>query len=142
MFVSQVLKILAALLVLFSVISICIFISNLLRMHLEKVKMNIGTFIAFGLSGLKIQIIYFQIILVFLTFSCLSGLFVSFWVGKGLDKIFSMNFVKEEGVSFFSLFGQSTFWTLFLVLGVSFLFSWITIRKMLAKTPGDLIYNR
>ena len=73
-FLSKILLTISILLIAFAAISICLFISNLLRMHLEKVRMNIGTFMAFGLAGRRVRNVYFQIILIFIFSSMAIGL--------------------------------------------------------------------
>lgn len=142
LFLSQILRIIAGLLIIFSAVSISIFISNLLRMHLEKVKMNIGTFMAFGLAGKKVQNIYFQIIMWFILSSLALGLAGSVATGYLFDAFLAQNFVKEDGISFFKILDFNTLWISLGIFLIALGISWRTISKMLAKTPGDLIYNR
>jgi ABC-type lipoprotein export system ATPase subunit len=142
MFLSQVLKILAFLLVVISTLGISIFSSNLLKMHLEKVKMNIGTFLAFGLSSLRLRLIYLQIVASFLLTSALFGFSIAWLVGLGCDKILVSLFVREPDVSFFQLLTPVSLILLSFIFLLSTLSGWFTINKILQKTPGDLIYNR
>jgi lipoprotein-releasing system ATP-binding protein len=142
LFLSQILTIISAILVFFAAISISIFITNLLRMHLDKVKMNIGTFMAFGLSGKKVQYIYFQIICLFIATALIGGLIIASLVGLGLESFLANQFIEEEGISFFKILDIKTAYILLVILLIAIGMSWRTISKMLAKTPGDLIYNR
>lgn len=141
-FLSKITKIIAWLLVLFSVISISLFASNLLKMHLSKVGMNIGTFKAFGLSNGKALFIYFQIILYFLFAGLLFGGLLALATGTILDELLIQQFKVEQGVTYFKLFSPMTLWAIVIIFVTTLLVSWWTIRNMLAKSPGDLIYNR
>ena len=140
-FLSKILLAISVLLISFAAISICLFISNLLRMHLEKVRMNIGTFMAFGLAGKTVRNVYLQIIVFFIFGAMFCGYLVSICLGLGLDTIMS-SMVREENITFFRLSDFWTLWILFSILFISCLTSWLTIRKILLRTPGDLIYNR
>ena len=56
-------------------------------MHLSKVKMNIGTLKAFGLSNTEARNIYFQIIARFLGIALLMGITASILAGWITNKI-------------------------------------------------------
>lgn len=130
------------LIIVFGCLALSIFIFNLLRNHLQKVTMNIGTFKAMGLSNTRSLTIYFLIITVFI----FSGIILSFLLVGGLGTFINialMYILNVEGnVEYFKLIDPKTFWSLIIFSVVSLLVSWITIKKILSKTPGDLIYNR
>ncbi len=132
----------SGLILIFATFGVSLFVINLLKMHLGKVKMNIGTFTAFGLSGKKAQSIYFIIILRFILLSAALSFAAAFVLGFTLDQLFSRWWKVEEGFSYFKLIDPVTLIALVVILSVSIAVSWLTIRKMLSKTPGDLIYNR
>lgn len=142
LFLSRILSVIAFLLIFFSALSISIFVTNLLRMHLDKIKMNIGTFMAFGLGSKKIQLIYLYIIMVFLAISISIGFGISWILGFTSDKILASSVVLEEGISFFELFSWSTLFISIAIFLVVIFNSYFAIKRMLGKTPGDLIYNR
>jgi hypothetical protein len=48
----------------------------------------------------------------------------------------------ESDVDYFKLTDRKTVVSMLIFSVVSLLVSWLTIRKILSKTPGDLIYNR
>ena len=58
--VTNLTRILSVVLIGFSVLSISLFLSNIFKRHLEKIKMNIGTFKAFGIDNKTLQFIYFK----------------------------------------------------------------------------------
>jgi len=134
-FLSKITKIIAWLLVGFGATSISLFLFNLLKMHLSKVKMNIGTLKAFGLGNGEAQRIYFRIILRFLVLSLLLSLLIAALSGYVADLMLADRIVGESEASY-------TLITLIILIVVTIFVSLYTIRTMLSKSPGDLIYNR
>lgn len=141
-FLSTVTNIIAYLLVLFGTVSIALFLFNLLKMHLSKVKMNLGTFKAVGLGNNVSRNIYFSIILIFIFGSLIVSIFLASMVGFGLNKLIETYFSVEKGFEYFKIYHNNTFFTIFFILLISSIVSWLTITKILSKSPGDLIYNR
>ena len=141
-FLSNIMKLISLLLAVFSLLSVCLFIFNLIRSHLSKVKMNIGTFKAIGLEDKEARNIYFEIIFYFIVLSCLVGITLASIVGYLGNKILVNSLTLEQDVSYFNIFHVFTLITFLIILSVSFYISIRTIKKMLNKTPGDLIYNR
>lgn len=141
-FLSKVTKIISILLVLFSMVAVSLFIINLLKAHLSKVRMNIGTFKAIGLGNHESRNIYFRIIFLFVLFSVLISLGLAWGVGYALDKSLTSSMVVEQGISYFKMMDMNTWITLVVILTTSGIVSWIITTQMLNKTPGDLIYNR
>lgn len=129
-------------LLLFSVISISLFLYHLVTSHLSKIKMNIGTFVAIGLSNKEIQRIYFKIVFQFIFIALLLSLISTFAIGFGVNKLLSGIYPVNGDVRYFMLIHPFTAFLLIVILAVSLAISRITIRKSLSKTPGDLIYNR
>ena len=122
--------------------AISLFIFNLLKMHLSKVKMNIGTFKAFGLLNQDAQFIYFSIIIAFTVISLCCAFGLAYTIGFVVDIFLAKKLQVEAGVGYFKLIYSYTFVTV-IIIGISTtVVSWITIRQMLNKTPGNLIYNR
>jgi ABC-type lipoprotein export system ATPase subunit len=141
-FLSTVTNIIAYLLVLFGTVAIALFLFNLLKMHLSKVKMNLGTFKAIGLGDKVSRNIYFVIIIVFVTCSLLISLFLSSAIGIALDKLIASVFSVEKDFAYFKIYHANTFFTIFFIFFISAIVSWFTISRILSKSPGDLIYNR
>jgi hypothetical protein len=123
-------------LLLFSVFSVALFIYNLLRSHFMKIRMNLGTFKAFGLSNYEIQNVYRNIIRRF----CLASMGISLSVVFILDQMIVVFFL--EVLSSFHMFN------LFLLITIAAILvsvEWtvrITSERLLKNTPGDLIYGR
>lgn len=141
-FLSTIAYIISTLVVLFGITSVSLFVSNLLRNHLSRIQMNLGTFSAFGLSEKKTQTIYFIIILRFIIVSLLTSVLLSLGAGKFTEMLMKQLFSIEEGLHYFKLWDTFTLYSIGSVIFIGVLVSWFTIRKMLNKTPGDLIYNR
>jgi ABC-type Fe3+-siderophore transport system permease subunit len=144
-FVTKLTRIISLILIGFSILSICLFLANLLRNHLEKIRMNIGTFKAFGLPIQVLQKIYIQAIFTVIILAMFFSLFIGwlFGVSGGMRGIlFLFKAPLENGEHYFQLLH---FWTLLcvvLILGVSLLVLYWTAQKIFRKTPGDLIYGR
>ncbi len=139
-FLTNVTRYISILLILFGSLSVGLFVFNIVKQHLSKVKMNIGTFKAFGLPDKDAQFIYFVIILGFIVASIVAALGISFVVGRLINLVVPN--IGLEGSEYFKLFDMYTYITILFIIITSLLVSWVTIHRMLNKTPGDLIYNR
>jgi len=135
-------RIISWLVLFFGVISVTIFIYNLLKSHLEKVKMNIGTFKAFGLSDRDASGIYLRIIMKFIATSILIGFCLALVAGYCFACLLKQYLPSEEDMELFELFHSNTYIAIGIMLGISILVGILVVRKILYKTPGDLIYNR
>lgn len=141
-FLSKVTGIISFLLIVFSTVAISLFIFNLLKMHLMKVRMNIGTFKAIGLSDSEARNIYFSIILTFLGAAIVIAIVFAFVFGLILNYFLIHSMTVDQDVNYFKIFDVYTFFALVFIVITTLLVSWYTIRKILSKSPGDLIYNR
>jgi ABC-type lipoprotein export system ATPase subunit/ABC-type antimicrobial peptide transport system permease subunit len=141
-FLSNVTKIIATLLVSFSTLAIMLFVFNLLKSHLSKVRMNIGTFKALGLQDREARNIYFGIILAFVVSGIVFAFVLSGLTGYLLNAIMKRNLVIDKDIDYFRLFDWKTLLAILVIVSSSLITSWITIKRLLNKTPGDLIYNR
>lgn len=141
-FLSTIAWIISVLVLVFGFVSVSMFVFNLLRNHLSKIKMNIGTFTAFGLSNKESQSIYFQITLYFILAALAASFVFSILTGAFMERVLSQYFVFEDNVPYFKLFDPFTLISIvgFIITGSTV--SWFTIHKMLNKTPGELIYDR
>jgi len=141
-FLSYITFIICYLLVLFASIAVGLFIFNMLKMHLNKVKMNIGTFKAIGMGNNESRNIYFKIIFIFIIGSIGVGILSAFGVGFLANYILTNSMTLDKDLSFFTLNHFNTYITILVILLSTIAISWITINKILSKSPGDLIYNR
>ncbi|MFM7106483.1 MAG: FtsX-like permease family protein, partial [Flavobacteriales bacterium] len=142
LFLSNVAYVISFLLILFATASIGLFINNLVRNHLNKVKMNLGTFKAMGLHNKESVSIYFRIILVFFFIACSFGFLMAFIAGVSMNELLVWSVKSDDDMSYFVLFNNNTALAFAFVLGISSVISYRTIHKILSKSPGDLIYNR
>lgn len=121
-------------LLIFGILSIILFVNNMLRTHLFKVRTNLGTFKAFGLSNKFLNTIYLKIITSFLVIAIGNAFILACIV----DRI-------EHALTIESKFNIFSPWVLISVIGllvISLYISSRTSRKILGDTPGNLIYNR
>ncbi len=142
LYIMNITLIITFLLIAFSILSICLFVSNLLRTHLNKVKMNLGTYKAFGLGDKQSTGIYLTIMLRYIVSGILISLVIAFIFGTLINYFFKSRFKLEDLVDYFILFNTTTIVLVLFILIITILVSYFNINKILSKTPGDLIYNR
>jgi ABC-type lipoprotein export system ATPase subunit len=142
LYISNMTLLITILLIIFSILSISLFVSNLLKTHLNKVKMNLGTYKAFGLSNRESIQIYLTIMLRFILFGILVALIISFGLGFIINLLFESQLSLEDSNSYFILNSNLTYLLVLIIIAITVLVSFINIKRILSKTPGDLIYNR
>lgn len=134
--VSQLTFAISMILLGFGILSIVLFVNNLLRTHLFEVRSNLGTFQAFGLNNQFLMTIYSKIILAFL----ILAISVAFGLVAVVDRVEQFFMGGEE-----SRFNIFSLWILVAIIGlvaVSLIWAGRTIRSILGDTPGNLIYER
>lgn len=144
--VTVITSILAIALILFALISISLFISNVLRAHLEKIKMNLGTFMAFGLSrqflvGSYLRMILGMLLAVFLFALLVVGLLDVLDVPYRLLTLFGMS-LNQDFTEAFSVLSLSLFMLILLILLLTWWNTRRSVNAVLRHAPSDLIYNR
>jgi len=132
--VSRLTFIISIILFIFGTTSIILFVHNVLRNHLEKVKSNLGTFKAFGLKNELLLKNYRNIILTFLTIAITCAYIVTALL-VGIEEILNPN-------SVLSLWNLWILAAILVLFSISYLICGRTIKKILLHTPGDLIYDR
>jgi hypothetical protein len=144
-YVSRLTQIISLILIGLSVLSICLFVSNIFRQHLQKVSRNLGTFKAFGIDNSTLLSTYLRMIGLLLLASIVISLVGSAIIGYagGVRLLLSaLGLSVEDGESYYKLFD---FWTYFAIVAVAIIAILVLYRtgnKILSKTPGDLIYSR
>jgi hypothetical protein len=144
-FISRLTNIISLTLIIFSILSISLFIMNLLKNHLEKIKMNIGTFKAFGIDNASLEKIYLSIVYIFVIAAMFIALLLSSFIGQigGVRLLLAvLNSSVEKGELYFDLFSYWTIISIVLVLITSFIALKKITGKIFNQTPGDLIYGR
>ncbi len=132
--ISRLTSLLILLLVILSGFSIILYLQNIVSNHLEKIKPNLGTLKAFGLSDMKIGSLYIKIVSKFYILASAIA-FVILVIYKSLQILFKRDF-------HFELLDLRllVIW-IFIYMLLYFLFKRL-INRILFKSPGDLIYNR
>ncbi|MGB0424320.1 MAG: FtsX-like permease family protein, partial [Flavobacteriales bacterium] len=132
--VTKLTTLISLILLIFAVLSIMLFVQNLLSSHLFKIRSKLGTFKAFGMSNNELNIVYLKIIFSFLAL----GIVIAFMSVAACDLLEAT--ISEE--SKFNIFDMKTLLTIVVILLISLLMSYKTIKKILGDTPGNLIYER
>lgn len=123
----------------FSIICIILYIVNLFQSYFQKVKRNIGTFKAFGISNSQLIGVYVFIMFVITIISIIISLFVSF----AIEMILPACGVMKDGTHNFLLLNSSMTWiAIGIILFSSIMSVYIVMSKLLSATPGNLIYDR
>ena len=128
-------NVLSLALVLFAIACIVLFIVNLLQSYFQRVKKNLGTFKAFGISNHELLKVYLFIILASVAFAlvvALLAVMVLQWILP----------VREPGCPYLSLWCPLTAVSVAVVFAASVLTVYLVMSRLLKATPGDLIYDR
>lgn len=143
--VSLLTKSLGALLLFFALISIVIFVFNLVTSHLESIKGNLGTFRAFGLTKQFLVQAYLRIVFSVLTVSIGSSLLLLVVIGySGIlnSTIRMLTFDAElSGMTI----NFTNLWVVFLIIALytsAYIVTRLSVNRILSHSPGDLIYGR
>jgi hypothetical protein len=126
----------ATMLLIFSIISMGFFIYNLLKSHLYKIRMNLGTFQAFGMSKDSIIFVYRNIIRKF----CLISLLIGYGLAMAVDLLVILLVFPD--LSIYQLINIQVLLAVLLIWGIVEYVFYQTTRSILVRTPGDLIYGR
>jgi len=136
-------RILAFILIIFSSFLVSLFLSNILSNHLQSIKMNVGTFKAFGV---EVNRIYFVTMQVFLVIPMVGALIISGILGYtkvvfGILQLITGEFRLEKEL-YFDFNNWLMVVTIAIIITINiFLFKKI-INNKLGGAPSDLIYDR
>ncbi|MEI6684167.1 MAG: hypothetical protein WCO44_16175 [Bacteroidota bacterium] len=126
-----------------AIFSIVIFLSNTLKNHLDRVKRNLGNFMAFGTTGMNISIIYILVVIRILMVSTVIALFLAYLSGEISDRYLLRHIlILDRGLGYFSLFNSWLMLFIILVYSVAVLKTVTSVIRLVRKPPGDLIYER
>ncbi len=139
---------LSVVMVVFAIVCILLFIVNLLQSYFQKVKRNIGTFKAFGISNAELLKVYMTIMLVLV----LSSLVISLFVVTVFQLLLPLvGVTKGDGFGFLSLWSCHvikafppliTVAAIVVIVAAAAVTVRIVMKNLLSATPGDLIYDR
>lgn len=133
--VSEMAGVLTAAMIVFSIASIIIFIINMMHNYFQKVKRNLGTFKAFGISSNSLIIVY-TLIIIGIVIVALTLSLAIVWIVQSLLPL------RQGAYSYLYLWNPITGWAVIIVLTSVFACVYIVMRRLLRSTPGDLIYDR
>lgn len=123
-------------LIAFSLAGICFYLYNMIKSHLEKIKRNLGTFLAFGLDPKELYNLYQELLFDFLNKSVVIAFIIGFLV------VSSLSYFSSEGLSLMILIEWKTLIVLISLYGAFYTIYRLTIFRLLERTPGDLVYER
>ena len=125
----------------FSILSIILFIVNILISHLDKNKRSLGTLKAFGLSNNYITGLYSAITLFLVSASFIIAYVCTEWVGQyATDKFLNLSNSNAEEFMYVNL----DLWVLIslMVITPAIIILMRVFNYLYNVTPGDLIYER
>lgn len=139
---------LSVVMVIFAIVCILLFLVNLLESYFQKVKRNIGTFKAFGISNRELKRVYMTIMLALVS----AALVISLIAVSLIQLLMELaHIVKDDEFGFLSLWHCDVIHAcpplitvaaaLVVVAAAAFTIKTV-MDKLLSATPGDLIYDR
>lgn len=132
----------------FAVFCILLYLVNLLRSYLQKIKRNIGTFKAFGISNDELSRVYL-VIMVSMVSAALAVSLALVSLIQVLLPVFGI--AREDGFGYLALWRCSvieafppliTVAAIVFVLAAAAVTVRLVMKNLLSATPGDLIYDR
>lgn len=137
--VSVMANILSWAMIIFSIVCIIMFIINMLQSYFQKVKRNLGTFKAFGISTSKLIGVYVLIILSIIIVAIVIALLFA-WCSELLLPLIGI--MKDGEYSYLSLWNLKTILSIIIIVASALVTVYVVMKHLLSKTPGDLIYDR
>jgi len=138
--VSFLASILSWAMIVFSIVCIILFIVNMLQSYFQKVKRNMGTFKAFGISTFELIETYVIILSTVIIVSIGIALLVTSIVQYGLHYA---GIMKEGQFDYLSLWSETTIWIAIIIIFIATIATvYFVMNRLLKQTPGDLIYDR
>jgi len=128
---------------LLSVVSVTIYISSSIRNHLERIKKNLGNFLAFGVKNQILIRLYIIVALRILITAMIPAFILSIVTGELFEKfILESILILEKGENYFSLINHWFLSFVLLILFIAASRTFFSVRNILKHTPGDLVYER
>lgn len=123
----------------FSIICIVLFIVNLFRSYFQKVKRNLGTFKAFGISNSQLIRVYSLIMFATIVVAVLVALGISY----SIELVLPLLGVLKDGAFSYLILANAKTWYSIAIIGMSSLVTvCVVMKRLLSTTPGNLIYDR
>lgn len=137
--VSLLANILSWSMIVFAIICIILFIVNLLQSYFQKVKRNLGTFKAFGISNAELISVYVLIMIATVCAATVMSLSLTYFIEVLLNLL---GFMKDETFGYLDLWSIKTLCSIIIILAASISTVYLVMNKLLKTTPGNLIYDR
>lgn len=137
--VSVMATILSIAMIVFSIICIIIFLTNMLQSYFQKVRRNLGTFRAFGISTRELIRVYVIIIICIVTTALFLAL-AAVWATELTLRFCGI--MKDGAYSWLILWNGRTLWAMAIIVVATILTVLLVMRRLLRQTPGNLIYDR
>lgn len=137
--VSIMANILSLAMMVFSIVCIIMFIVNMMQSYFQKVKRNLGTFKAFGISTGELISVYVVILLFIVAAAVLMALAIS-WIIQLILPLLGL--LKDGEFNYLSLWGIKTLGAVCIIILSTMTTVRIVMTRLLHQTPGDLIYDR
>ena len=137
--VTTMANVLSIAMIAFAIICIVMYIVNMMQNYFQKVKCNLGTFKAFGMSSIKLIGVYVLIIVMVLLVAIISALLLTY----GIELLLPVFGIMKDGTAnYLAVWNTKTGLSVVVVLISTILTIFMVLNKMLGRTPGDLIYDR
>ncbi len=117
---------------LFSIMMLVIFTQSFISRHIDEIRPNLGTLMAYGMPGKVIISTYQKVIFIIYLFALVAGSLLAVVISVLLNKTFGMQI----------LLGYQIFVVLIIAILITLYYSKLVISKIFKKSPGDLIYKR
>jgi ABC-type antimicrobial peptide transport system permease subunit len=137
--VSAMGNILSWAIIVFAIIAIILFVVNLLQSYFQKVKRNLGTFKAFGISNGDLISVYVLIMAAIILTAVVLSVSITWIIQGGLH---ICGILKDGTFDYLSLWSVKTVCSIAVIVVVSIYTVGAVMHKLLKATPGDLIYDR
>lgn len=140
---NQISRFLSFSLIVFSILVVILFVTNVILAHIERNKKNLGTLKAFGLPNISIVLVYTLIagLMVLIAFAIAIG--VSYLIGNPLLDLLTqfMELNVERGSIAFQLYSIWIILGFFILIPIIVLFNRL-FKTLSNQTPGDLVFGR
>ncbi|MBO5419933.1 MAG: ABC transporter permease [Bacteroidales bacterium] len=125
--------------IVFAIVCIILFIVNLLQSYFQKVKRNLGTFKAFGISNRDLISVYVLIMSVIIIAAIVMSVSAT-WLVQGTMHVCGI--LKDGVFDYLSLWSYKTVSSIVIIVFASVYTVYAVMHRLLKATPGDLIYDR
>ncbi len=128
---------------LLSTISVTIFISSTIRNHLERIKKNLGNFLAFGVKNELLVRLYIIVALRILLTALIPAFFLALVLGELFENTVLINLlILDPSENYFSLLNMWFLAFILLIVMIAIYRTYVSVSYILKHTPGDLVYER